>query len=224
MPTARLDMTDFNRKLNNAIQYSNGFIKGIESNRLIFNQTLGEYTIQALGKYIDTKARANPNALHHVYEPTMAGQEQARLFDFDATATIQNIVITGKFLPSKGMPSNGGEPFEDRARIMEDQIAIVITPRSSNVLAFEYEGETVFTSNSVYIDHPGGDEVAGSFGRVVDEFFLSYFTNAMLQPIIADLENASEYLNHFNAGVNGGGTALGIRAGKEYLSITGVII
>ena len=223
MPTANFDMTDFNRKLNNTIQYSMGFTKGIELNRLRFNQTLGEYTVQALGKYIDAKARGNPNALHHVYEPGMVGQEKARLFNFDAVATIENIIISGRFLPSSGTPTNGGEPFIDKARIMEDQISIVITPRSSNVLAFEYEGQTVFTSNSIYIDHPGGDEVAGSFGRVIDEFFLNYFTNAMLQPLIADLEKADEYLVNFNAGVNGGGRSLGIRAGKAYLSMTGVI-
>lgn len=223
MQNVILDTKDFSIKMNNLVQYSEGFIQGIEMNRLPFNQMLGEYTIQALNKYIDAKARGNPTALHHVYEPDMVGQPNARLFDFKANATIQSIIITGRFLPSSGTPSNGGEPFVNKAKIMEDQIAIVIAPRNSNVLAFETEGQTVFTSDSIYIDHPGGNEVAGSFGRTVDEFFLNYFTNAMLQPLIADLEKADEYLTSFKSGINGGGRSLGIRAGKSYLSMTGVI-
>lgn len=222
MLTVKLDAKQFSKTMKNAMAYSLGFMEGVQSDRLTFNRMLGEYTKQALGKYIDAKARGNPEALHHVYEVGGVGSENARLFNFNVVATKANITFTGYFLPSSSSPKNGGYPFTDKAQVMEDGISITITPKRSKVLVFEVDGDTVFTPNAITIDHPGGDQVAGSFGRVVDEFFLNYFTNAMLFPLISDLQRADEFTRNFQAGTRGG-RPVGLRAGRSYLNIIGAI-
>ena len=62
---------------------------------------------------------------------------------------------------------------------MEEGIPVTITPRNSDVLVFEKDGETVFTKNSVNVDNPGGDATEGSFEKVIDSFFTKYFTQAL---------------------------------------------
>ena len=90
------------------------------------------------------------------------------------------------------------------------------------MLVFDLNNETVFTRKSIFIEHPGGDEVAGSFGETVDSFFNDYFTKALLKPFMLNLEKIKEYKQNFNAGTKGGKT-IGIRAGRQYLKTSGVV-
>ena len=214
----KIDSKEVNRILGNSVKYSYGFLDGIDMQQIVFNQALGEYTVDALNKYIDAQARMNPTALHHVYEWNSVGDSSARLFKLSSKASKRVITFSGKFLPSK-TSVNGSEPFVNKAEVMENAISVTITPVNSPVLVFEDNGETVFTANAVYIAHPGGDEVAGSFARVVEDFFSSYFTNAFLRPLMNDLMTADEYASLFNSGVKGNGRPVGIIAGKKYLSI-----
>ena len=222
MLNVKFDTTQFSKSMKNIMAYSFGFFDGIQSNKLKFNRYLGEYTKEILEDYIDAQARANPESLHHVYEPGMVGRKNGRLFKLEVSATQNNIIFNGSFLPSSGTPLNGGQPFVNKAEIMENDISIVIEPRSSKVLVFEYEGDLVFTPNAVYIDHPGGDEVAGSFGKTVDKFFFSFFTNAMLMPMINNLKTADEFTKNFANSAKGGRQA-GFLAGKKYLDNVGVL-
>ena len=105
---------------------------------------------------------------------------------------------------------------------MENDIQVVIEPKNSDVLVFENNGETVFTTNAIYIDHPGGNEVAGSFGETVSNFFDNYFTNGLLKPLINKLSTASEFTASFSSGARSGSN-VGIRAGKEYLNLKGIV-
>lgn len=187
-------------------------------------QRLGQYVIQLMYKYIDAQARGNPAALHHVYEWGATGSPGGRLYNLDAAVSISTIHISGNFLPSGSVSDTATVPFVDKANIMENKIAITIEPNSSNVLVFEGDQGLVFTANSVYVANPGGDAVAGSFGRVVDQFFGQYFTNALLRPFLAELERAEEFTRYFPAGANGGGTGLGIKAGREYLRSAGSVV
>jgi hypothetical protein len=217
MLSVKFDIKQFDKTLKNTVAYSQGFLDGVESERMSFNRFLGGVVAEALGKYIDAKARMNPDALHHVYEPGRVGSESSRLFSFNVLVSSNYIRFEGKFLPSKDTPLNGGEPFVDKARIMENAISIVVEPRNSDVLAFEYEGETVFSVKSIVIDHPGGDAVAGSFGNVVSDFFDNYMTNAFLLPIFNNLRTAKEFTDSFSAGSKGG-RVIGVRAGRKYLN------
>lgn len=218
--TARFDSRDLVKKIKNSVSYSKGFLDGVNMQTINFNQQLGEFTVDILNKYIDAKARSNPAALHHVYEWDRVGNESARLFEINSSASKNVIKFTGKFLPSKTISPTSSEPFTDKANVMENAIAITIEPRNSDVLAFEADGEMVFTRNSIYIEHPGGDEVAGSFGEVIDDFFTTYFTNAFLEPLMKELSTPTEYTQSFAAGTRSG-ASVGVKAGKKYLTLPG---
>jgi hypothetical protein len=217
-----MDTAEFMKKLNNSVMYSEGFLQGIELERLEFNRVLGGYTVAALEKYIDARARMNPDALHHVYEFDAVGSSNARLFKFTVNATKNNIVINGEFLPSKSIQYNSKEPFVNKASIMENKITITIAPRGDNPLAFEDEGEMVFTRKTIVIDNPGGDEVAGSFAATIDDFFNNYFTNALLSPLLKELQTPTEFSRNFAAGSKRG-KVVGVRAGRRYFTLIGGI-
>lgn len=223
MLTVKVDSKKIAKTLNNAVDYSYGFFQGIEQERLFFNRTLGGYVAEALGKYIDSKARMNPQAFHHIYEWNAVGNEDARLFRFNVNATKTFISFNGKFLPSKTIVPNGNDVFTNKAWVMENAISVTIEPKNSDVLVFEIEGETVFTRKSIFIEHPGGDSVAGSFGDAVDSFFGQYFTNSLLKPLMVKLQSAEEYSNNFRSGIAGGRT-VGVRAGRQYFRLSGVTI
>ena len=219
----KINNKDLNKKLNNVVKYSNGFVDGVEINKIILMNRLGEYVVDVLGKYIDAQARGNPDALHHVYEWGATGNQGARLFKMNAAATKTIIMINGSFLPSSSVSDTATEPFVDKANIMENGIGITIEPKDSDVLAFEANGETVFTMNSVYVANPGGDGVAGSFGKVVEEFFNVYFTRMLLKPFLDELSTAEEFVQYFAQGARSG-YPVGVKAGQRYLDSAGVII
>lgn len=210
----------FNKVLKNAVQYSQGFLNGVDSSTIEFNQELAIFTSNALKKYIDSQARMNPKRLHHVYEWGKTGNQESRLFDFDTATSKNNITFTGNFLPSRSISIGSSEPFTDKANVMENAIQVIIEPKNSNVLVFEDEGETVFTTRKIYIDHPGGDEVAESFGETVNDFFNNYYTNALLRPLMNKFSTATEFISSFSQGAKGG-RVIGIRAGKRYLKLLG---
>lgn len=223
MVSARINSLELSRILNNTARYSHGFIDGIESSKIILMNRLAEFVADALGKYIDSQARVNSESLHHVYEWGAAGSSRARLFYLNGVATGSLITISGQFLPSSSTSDTSSQPFVDKANVMENQIGIVISPKNSNVLAFESDGEMVFTRNSIYIENPGGDAVAGSFGKTVDTFFTQYFTNALLAPFLAELSTPIEYSINFKAGTRGG-YGVGLTAGQKYINSAGLVL
>jgi hypothetical protein len=222
MLTVKVNAMQLNRTLKNVVEYSDGFLKGIDMKKIEFNNEIADFTSIALNKYIDAQARMNPLKLHHVYEWGRAGNQASRLFEFNTKVSGRTISFTGKFLPSKSVSNTSNEPFIDKANIMENSIQVVIEPKNSDVLVFEDNGETVFTTSTIYIDHPGGDEVAGSFGETVNNFFENYFTNGLLRPLIKKLSTASEFTESFSSGAKSGSN-IGIRAGKEYLNVKGMV-
>jgi hypothetical protein len=222
MIKVKINQTQLNTTLKNIVEYSDGFLKGIDMKKIEFNNEVANFTSAALGKYIDSQARMNPLKLHHVYEWGKAGNQASRLFEFDTKVSGKTISFTGKFLPSKSVSNTSNEPFIDKANVMENSIQVVIEPKNSDVLVFENNGETVFTTSTIYIDHPGGDEVAGSFGDTVNNFFENYFTNGLLTPLIKKLSTAKEFTASFSYGAKSGSN-VGIRAGREYLDIKGVV-
>lgn len=217
MIKVKMNNSMLSETLENVVGYSNGFLDGINLNRLEFNRVLGGYTAEALGNYIDSKARMNSDSLHHVYEWGKVGSQSARLFRFNVKASVGSINFDGKFLPSKSQ-SSSGQVFSNKAEVMENRISVTVSPRISPVLVFEDDDELVFTPNSVFIENPGGDAVAGSFGRAVDEFFNSYFRMSVLSEILKDLSTPDEFSRYFSQGSKGGRSA-GVSAGRKYFSI-----
>ena len=220
MINIKFDTQNLNKVLNNSVEYSKGFLQGVELSKLTFNRILGGYTVEALGEYIDSKARMNPKSLHHVYEWDSVGNRNARLFKINVSATTNQIVFTGSFLQSKSVNSENSEPFSDKAQVMENAISITVEPRNSDYLVFEADGETVFTTQSITINDPGGPEVAGSFAAAVEEFFNYYFTNSILQSLMKKLSSPTEFAKFFPS-VKSGGRSPGIAAGKKYYRMVG---
>lgn len=195
MINVRFDTKQFTKTLMNSIKYSDGFMDGVNSARLRFNEELGLFIEQALNKYIDARARANPEALHHMYEWGQVGSANARLFEFKVTATQTLIKFSGKFLPSSSNPPNSNTPFREKASIMESGMDVTIEPKDSETLVFEADGETVFTRREVTVSNPGGEAVMGSFERIVNDFFSNYLTTGLLRSsgIFKKLERPVEY-------------------------------
>lgn len=220
MLEVKVDNVQFKKTLKNVVEYSEGFFDGIDMKKTDFNNELANFTSEALKKYIDAQARMNPLKLHHVYEWGKAGNASSRLFEFSTRVSGRTISIVGNFLPSKSISETSHEAFVNKAKVMEDSIQVVIEPKNSDVLVFENKGDVVFTKNAIYIDHPGGDEVAGSFGETVDNFFENYFTNGLLRPLIEKLSRANEFTQSLSAT---SGRNVGVRAGKEYLNIKGMV-
>jgi len=226
MIKTKVNIKQLNKILNNSVSYSHGFLEGTEISQVLFNEKLGLFIESALKKYIDSKARLNPEQLHHVYEWNKVGSPNDRLFDFSVKASKTLINITGKFLKSYSIPENGTEPFVNKATIMENRIAVTVSPKNVNFLVFEDDGETIFTPNSVYIANPGGDKVAESFGKTFEEFFNVYLTSGLLTSsgLLSKLSNPKEFADWFPEGTRQGRFA-GIKAGKKYMDIpNGLII
>lgn len=210
-----------NKILNNVVRYSDGFIDGIEIDKLKFMTELGEYTVKIFNQFVDSQARVSPQSLHHVYEWGQVGSPGGRLFEIEPIPGPEVIRFSGRFLASDSISDTATESFIYKAETMESGISITVAPKFADYLKFDINGETVFTMNEVTIAHPGGPSVAGSFGRVTDKFFNQYFGKMHLQALLRELATAEEYAQYFPEGARGG-YSVGIRAGKIYLSSAGV--
>lgn len=223
MIKTKFNTKELNRTLNNVISYSEGFTRGVKYAQPNFNKELSVFIEEALNKYIDAKARANPQSLHHVYEWDMVGSPSGRLFNFTTTHSQNFITFVANLKQSTKPSRNSTEPFRDKAEIMEKQITVTIEPKDSNFLVFEDDGETVFTSDAVVIETPGGSAVGGSFERVVRDFFNNYLTVGLLKGsgLFDKLRYAKEYSRRFSQGAKSGSSP-GITAGREYLNLGGI--
>lgn len=193
---------NFEKQINNIIQYSVGFLDGAQKGKTIFLKNLGATTIQAMATYVDISAKGNPSALHHVYEWYKTGSPEARLFDINYTVSNAGLTFNSKFKQSRTLKEDSNTPFYDKARIMENGIPVVISPKKSSVLVFEEGGNTIFTKGSVTVRNPGGEYVTGSFERTIDEFILRYFKQSFLRAsgIYDYIKKPVLYKKNFKAG------------------------
>lgn len=175
------DFKKFQKTMNNVVDYSYGFIDGIEKGKPKFLEKLGREVIIALGQYIDLNARANPKAMHHVYEWYRTGSPASRLFDIDFVVNKNGLVLFSNFKQSRSMSADATTPFFNKAKIMEQGRTVVIKPKSGSVLAFEDGGQTIFTKKPITVRNPGGEEVQGSYEKVFDEFMVRYFKQSFIR-------------------------------------------
>jgi hypothetical protein len=167
--------------MNNIVNYSFGFLDGVEKGKSVFLNNLGHGVLTALYDYIDASARSNPRAMHHIYEWMQTGSPEARLYDLSYTVSNLGLSFKSNFTQSQSLSRDSNTPFYDKARIMEQGIPVKIAPVRSDVLVFDINGETVFTKKEVTVQNPGGTEVVGSFERAVDEFMLGYFKQSFIR-------------------------------------------
>lgn len=223
MTGALFDGMDLMRVLNNTVDYAQSYLREIALGQTKFNMQVAVYVKEVLYKYIDSQARLYPERLAHVYEPGFTGSASQRLFTFNTHSTIDSITFTARFNHSIMPTMPGGVPFDQRAQIMEDDIAVTIAPKNGKVLVFEDNGETVFTTKAITVEHPGGPEAAGEFKNTVDSFFNQYLTNTVMQPIFTKLSHSKAFGEYFAAGTRNPLNA-GRSAAKQFLSSPGGIL
>lgn len=123
-------------------------------------------------EYMDARARQSPSQYHHVYEFDQVGKNSARLFNANVLDTPGGSILQYNFTSAK-MPNREGYPFPNKAEIMENGEAVVVTPKRSRYLTYQLsDGRFVRSTRSV-IENPGGPEVAGSFERTFYQFMSS---------------------------------------------------
>ena len=222
MISIKWDDKEFNKEMNNLVQYSLGFLDGIKSGKRVFLDNLGKRTTEALKDFIDGMARVDHQMLHHVYEWNQVGNPAARLFNLTYSVTSGGLTIDSTLTQSKVAANGSKEPFYNKATIMELGIPVTIKPRK-NVLVFESNGETVFTKKPVTISNPGGREVQGGLEQTMDTFFKSYFSQAFLDRsgITQYLKTPTLYDKYLASGMKNG-RATGISAGYNWMAKAGV--
>jgi hypothetical protein len=214
-----IQTNNFEKELLNIANYSMGFLEGAQKGKKVFLDNLGRGVIYALGQYVDVEARANKEALHHVYEWYQTGSPQARLFDITYTVSNLGLSLNSTFRQSRTLQQDATTPFYNKAKIMEDGIPVVIRPKKNSVLRFYEGGETVFTSKPVTVRNPGGNQVEGSFERIFDEFMRRYFTQAFLRASgISDyVSNPIIYKKNIAAGAKQG-RPKGVSTGYKWIT------
>jgi len=213
----------FAKQMDNLVKYSIGFVEGANAGKKLFFATFGEKVTEVLEEFIDSVARQEPEALHHVYEWYETGNPGARLFDIRYTVSNLGLSLNSTFRQSTSIKNGSKVPFYNKAALMENGISITVSPKESDVLVFEDGAETVFTKNPVSIDSPGGYAVEGSFERTFDLFVNSYFSQAFLQiaGINRQFTNLTSYKQNLAAGIKVG-KAAGVKAGFRWITNVGV--
>ena len=219
-----VDDTRFMRDMSNILDYSIGFMDGVQRGKTKFLDNLGKSSVQVLKDYIDTMAKVDPQMLHHVYEWSQTGSPEARLFDISYVAKQNGLSMSYTFRQSTSIKNGSKVPFYDKARIMEEGIPVTIKPTTAKVLAFQDNGEQVFAKNPVSVDTPGGSQVAGSFEKTFDHFFQTYFSQVFLYSsgIIDYLKNPTVFKKTLPAGKKGG-RSTGLSTGYRWIANAGVV-
>lgn len=220
MIDVKFNDAQFVKDMDNIANYAIGFLEGAQRGRLEMMWAIGESTREILEEFIDSSAKVNPALLHHVYEWYMTGSPQARLFKITATSDARNISFDATFSQSKSIKAGAKKPFYNKALVMERGISLTIQPRDAKVLAFEDNGEQVFTRGPVVVQNPGGPQVQGSFERVFSQFFNSYFKQSFLR--VSGLGERMQRTETFVRNMNKG-KVMGRPAGQSvgYRWITG---
>jgi hypothetical protein len=219
-----VDSGQFIKDMNNLVNYSIGFLDGVHIGKTDMFQELGKNIKNQLESFIDSSARIDPQALQHVYEWYQSGSPNARLFDIEYTISNLGLSMRSTFRQSISIKDGSTTPFYNKARIMEGGIPVTIKPKKSGVLAFEDNGETVFTKSPVTVQNPGGQNAKGSYQVIFDSFFRDYLSQSFLTSsgMGQYLKNPTMYKKNFAAGKRGG-KSLGVETGIRWIMNAGAM-
>jgi hypothetical protein len=219
----KFNTKQFKKEMSNIVDYSIGFLDGVQKGKTVFLKTLGMETVEVMKEFIDSNARVNPQMLHHIYEWNLTGSPDARLYDISYTTSNLGLSFRSSFSQSTSIKDGSRTPFYNKAKIMEEGIPVTIRPKSAQVLAFDDNGETVFTKGPVEVLNPGGTEVEGGFEKTFDMFFNKYFSQAFLRTsgIAKYLENPQVYKKDLPAGKNLG-RSKGVATGYRWIANAGL--
>jgi hypothetical protein len=209
----------FIKQMNNLVQYGLGFVEGAQIGKQQLLKQLGPEVRTLLEQYIDANARMNPDALHHVYEWYQTGSPTGRLFEIEYIVTGLGLSFQSTFRQSTSVKNGSNVPFYNKAKIMEAGVSVTIKPKSSDVLAFEDNGETVFTKKPVTVPNPGGTDTTGAYNEVFKEFFYRYLSQSFLDVtgLRRHLGTPLAFKNNLAAGISGG-RPVGVRVGRQWVA------
>ncbi len=217
------DNSKFDKEMRNIIEYSFGFLDGIELGKNKFLDNLGVGVINSMKEFVDSMARVNPEILQHMYEWGLSGLPESRLFNIEYRVIDSGLSINSTFRQSVSIKNGSTTPFYDKARIMEYGIPVTISPKKADVLAFESEDGTVFTRGPVTVSNPGGELARGSFERTLNVFVQQYFSQSFLSSsgIIDKIKDTSAYKKNLAIGAKLG-RARGRQVGYSWIVKAGV--
>lgn len=218
----QFDDKKFISDMNNLVEYSAGFLEGVEKGKPNLLKAMGSQIIEVMKSYVDAHARSNPETLHHVYEWYMTGSPEARLFDLGYKIYRGGLSFDYTFSQSKSVQNGSNTPFYNKAKVMENGIPVQISPVNTNFLKFKGDaGEDIFTSKTITVNNPGGSEVEGSLERVLESFFDQYYTQSFLisSGLETYLKNPLTYRKNLSRGIKFGKT-IGVQTGYNWISNT----
>jgi len=206
MPTAKIDAKKAMKILNNLVEYTDGFLKETKAQESTVTSRLAKISIDGFYEYMDQLARVNPGILHHVYEWGRVGDPYSRLFELKKTLSKKSAVITSDFLTSEVPSDTAKEPFYEKAKIMEEGIAVVIQEVEAQALFFEIDGIEYFRTGPIVIENPGGPDVRGSFVEHFQQFYNTYLDDVYLKAIrfYQYFMDAKPYEQNFNGAMRSG--------------------
>jgi len=219
----KFNSNQFKKEMTNIVNYSVGFLEGVQKGKTIFLKNFGMQTVELMKEFIDSNARVNPQMLEHVYEWYQIGSPDARLYDISYTTSNLGLSFKSSFSQSISIKNGSRTPFYDKARIMEKGIPVTIRPKNAQVLAFDDNGETIFTRGPVQVMNPGGTAAERGFEKTFDMFFNKYFSQAFLRTsgIAKYLENPQVYKKDMQAGKKMG-KSKGLSTGYRWIANAGM--
>ena len=224
MITVLFDDEQFNKDMRNIMNYSEGFVEGIESGKGLFLKEIADTSSKIFEEFVDQQARIDPQMYHHIYEWYQEGNPIARLFNIEHTQKKNEIIFNGVFKQSTSIKIGSNVPFYNKAEIMENGITVTIAPKNSDVLAFNIGNETIFVSRPETIDNPGGNRVQHAFQNIFRLFFEQHFTESVLKMtgISKYLSNAKVFNDNFRNAKNFG-KEKGLEIGYNWIVKAGIL-
>ena len=217
-----INSKQFQKEMNNIMNYSTGFIDGMGRGKMAMYSALGPQISELAEQFIDANARVSPELLHHVYEWHRTGSPEARLFNIDFTVSKLGLTFKTSLKQSTSVKNGSNVPFYNKAEIMENGIGVTIRPTKAQALRFEIDGQEIFTSREVRVENPGG-QTQGQFKNVINNFFGIYFRQSFLQA--SGLAQYFKYPKVYSKNLNAakrGGRSLGLRTGYQWVATAGV--
>ncbi len=225
MITVKFDDKVFFKDLTNIAQYSEGFLVGVELGNKELAKKVAENGSEIFKEFVDQNARVDQQSYHHIYEWYQVGDPGARLFDVTYSLQEGQIFFNANFYQSNSIKKGSNTPFYNKAEIMEKGFPVNISPVNASVLTFNVNGQQIFTSNPITVEHPGGLHVMGSFERIFNMFFKEHFYQSVLENtgITSYLKSAKPFKDNFKNAKNSG-KAKGVEVGYNWIAKAGDLI
>jgi hypothetical protein len=212
----------FFKDMKNIVEYSAGFLEGVERGKYGMLTNVGQSISILLGEYIDSNARNNPQMLQHVYEWYNSGNRSERLFDIHFMLMRNGVSFDYTFRQSQSVRDGSTVSFYDKAQIMEEGRSVTIKPKNKDFLSFNIDGEQIYTSQPVEVKKPGGSYAINGLQKTMESFFSTYLTQAFVQVSgLKDyLSNPIVYKKNLNSG-KVSGRSVGLDTGYRWMTMAG---